>query len=59
MSVMSQIHQEILELLEQGSFSPAQIAKTLDMPISWVLDVENSMEEFSEYNSENEDCITF
>lgn len=38
MSVMSNLHMDIQDMLEQGH-SPWAVAKTLEVPVSWVYEV--------------------
>ena len=55
MSVMSQIHQEITEMLEAGD-RPIKIAMMLDIPVSFVyevLDEENQTENYSPFETVN------
>jgi hypothetical protein len=55
MSVMSELHQEILEMLEQGD-RPIKIATLLDIPVSLVYEVledEDQSENYSPFETVN------
>lgn len=46
MSVMSSLSLEIEDMLEQD-FSPATIALILEIPVSWVYEVVDNIDEFA------------
>ena len=52
MSVMSELHETIQEMLEEGS-EPAIIASLLEVPITWVYEVSDSVEEFNPFDTVN------
>lgn len=49
MGVMSEIHQDILDMLEQGD-RPIKIATLLDIPVSMVYDVLEEQEQTHNYS---------
>lgn len=49
MSVMSEIHQEIVEMLEKGD-RPIKIATLLTIPVSMVYDVLEQLEASEDYS---------
>lgn len=49
MGVMSEIHQEILDMLEQGD-RPIKIATLLDIPVSMIYDVLEQQEQLDNYS---------
>lgn len=52
MSKMSTLHVMILERVERGE-TPADIARALDIPTSWVYEAMETQEEFSQYATIN------
>lgn len=48
MSHMSELHLAIKYELEQGTLSFYQIAQKLEIPVEWVIDVNNEPEEVEE-----------
>lgn len=49
MSVMSELHQDIMDMLEAGD-RPIKIATLLDIPTSWVYEVLEQEEQTSNYS---------
>ena len=49
MSKMSELHQEIVEMLEQG-YNPKNIARVLDCPLNMVYDVLEQLEQDDNYS---------
>lgn len=53
MSVMSELHESIQEMLDEGR-EPAIIASLLDVPVTWVYEVsEQVAEEFDPFQTVN------
>jgi len=46
MSRMSELSMEIAEMIEQGHLSFQDIARVLEIPVSWVNEVADSLNEF-------------
>lgn len=49
MSVMSELHQDILDMLESGD-RPIKIAMLLDIPVSMVYDVLEEQDQIANYS---------
>lgn len=52
MSAMSTLYTMILERVERGQ-TPADIAYALDIPVSWVYEAMETVEEYSQYATIN------
>ena len=49
MSVMSELHLDIEEMLLQGTMSYEEIATTLEIPVSWVTEVVSTVIDTESY----------